>query len=66
MSARRRYWDERPWASAVRDSVDLVAKHKPPPEAGKVGALFAVAYAVLDVSDSIRYHADTTHRKADR
>lgn len=63
MNARTRYERERPWAAAVRDSVELVAEHRPPPGAARAGALFAVAYAVLDLSDSVRYLADRPHRK---
>lgn len=63
MNAHRRYWDERPWAAAVRDSVNLISEHKPSPGAAQAGALIAVAYAVLDLSDSVRHLADRPHRK---
>ena len=63
MNARRRYWDERPWAAAVRDAVEVIGEHNPPPGAAQAGALIAVAYAVLDLSDSVRHLADHPHRK---
>ena len=63
MNAHRRYWDERPWAAAVHDTVNLINEHKPSPDAAQAGALVAVAYAVLDLSDSVRHLADRPHRK---
>lgn len=63
MNAHRRYWDERPWAAAVRDTVNLINEQKPVPAVARVGVLIAVAYAVLDLSDSVRHLADRPHRK---
>lgn len=65
MSARNRAERERPWAVAVKRSGEHLASTPTLPDAARTAGLFAIAHALLDVSDSIRYHADTT-RKADR
>lgn len=63
MSARNRAERERPWAVAVKRSGEHLASTPTLPDAARTAGLFAIAHALLDLSDSVRHLADRPHRK---
>lgn len=54
MSARKRFEQERPFAARVDHSGRFLAENPMPPDGARTLGLFAIAHALLDVSDAIR------------
>lgn len=63
MSGRKRFERERPFAARVDSSAQHLATTPMTSDQAQIAGLFAIAHALLDVSDSIRHHADTTGRE---
>ncbi|GAA1714701.1 hypothetical protein [Brachybacterium phenoliresistens] len=62
MSARKRFAEERPFADLVVRSAEHLAKTPMLPDQARTAGLYAIAHAILDLSDAVREHG----RKDDR
>ncbi|HEX7352517.1 hypothetical protein [Brachybacterium sp.] len=63
MNAQKRFERERPYAARVEASAKHLSTTVMLPDQARTAALFAIAHALLDVSDAIRDHARTTRKE---
>lgn len=66
MNAQKRFEQQRPFAARVDHSGRFLSENPMPPNGARTLGLFAIAHALLDVSDAIRELSSKGGRDEDR